>query len=107
ITSASHYCYYSYAFFFFQAEDGIRDSSVTGVQTCALPISDAAPNLPDLILIDGGRGQLGAASAELEKLGLGHIPILGLAKEFERSEERRVGKGCRYRWAGDDEKRKG
>src|SRR5260370_38424970 len=34
-------------FFFFQAEDGIRDSSVTGVQTCALPISladhDSAP----------------------------------------------------------------
>src|SRR5207237_6378895 len=29
----------SYIFFFFQAEDGIRDSSVTGVQTCALPIS--------------------------------------------------------------------
>ena len=25
-------------FFFFQAEDGIRDTSVTGVQTCALPI---------------------------------------------------------------------
>src|SRR5260370_5950859 len=31
-----------YLFFFFQAEDGIRDSSVTGVQTCALPISPAA-----------------------------------------------------------------
>src|SRR5260370_28963548 len=30
-------------FFFFQAEDGIRDSSVTGVQTCALPISHEAP----------------------------------------------------------------
>src|SRR5260370_1998720 len=30
-------------FFFFQAEDGIRDSSVTGVQTCALPISEATP----------------------------------------------------------------
>src|SRR5260370_32128132 len=30
--------YCSYLFFFFQAEDGIRDSSVTGVQTCALPI---------------------------------------------------------------------
>src|SRR5207237_5472756 len=29
-------------YFFFQAEDGIRDSSVTGVQTCALPISEAA-----------------------------------------------------------------
>src|SRR5437764_7249260 len=28
-------------FFFFQAEDGIRDTSVTGVQTCALPISEA------------------------------------------------------------------
>src|SRR2546430_8997423 len=30
-------------FFFFQAEDGIRDLTVTGVQTCALPISGAAP----------------------------------------------------------------
>jgi excinuclease ABC subunit C len=39
--------------------------------------------LPDLILIDGGKGQLGAARAELEKLGLGHLPIIGLAKEFE------------------------
>ena len=39
--------------------------------------------LPDLILIDGGKGQLGAARAELEKLGLGHIPTIGLAKEFE------------------------
>src|SRR5205807_4028862 len=29
--------------FFFQAEDGIRDYKVTGVQTCALPISQAAP----------------------------------------------------------------
>jgi excinuclease ABC subunit C len=38
---------------------------------------------PDLILIDGGKGQLGAARAELEKLGLGHIPTIGLAKEFE------------------------
>src|SRR5438046_7903129 len=34
----------SAAFFFFQAEDGIRDWSVTGVQTCALPISTAALN---------------------------------------------------------------
>jgi excinuclease ABC subunit C len=36
-----------------------------------------------LILIDGGKGQLNAACAELAKLGLSHIPILGLAKEFE------------------------
>jgi excinuclease ABC subunit C len=41
------------------------------------------PNLPDLILIDGGKGQLGAARVELEKLGLSHIPTIGLAKEFE------------------------
>ncbi len=39
--------------------------------------------LPDLILIDGGKGQLGAACGELQALGLGHIPIIGLAKEFE------------------------
>ncbi len=42
-----------------------------------------APSLPDLILIDGGKGQLSAACAELEKLGLGRIPVIGLAKEFE------------------------
>src|SRR2546422_8267193 len=33
-------------FFFFQAEDGIRDVAVTGVQTCALPISSWAPRGP-------------------------------------------------------------
>ncbi len=41
------------------------------------------PALPDLILIDGGKGQLNAACAELEKLGLSRIPVIGLAKEFE------------------------
>jgi len=40
-------------------------------------------NLPDLILIDGGKGQLGMAVAELKKLGLEHIPVIGLAKEYE------------------------
>lgn len=39
--------------------------------------------LPDLILIDGGKGQLNAACAELAKLGLSHVPVIGLAKEFE------------------------
>lgn len=43
----------------------------------------AGSNLPDLIVIDGGKGQLGAACAELEKLGLGGITVIGLAKEFE------------------------
>jgi excinuclease ABC subunit C len=44
---------------------------------------DACPTLPDLILIDGGKGQLNAACDELRKLGLGKIPVIGLAKEFE------------------------
>ncbi len=42
-----------------------------------------ATAMPDLILIDGGRGQLGMACAELKKLGLERIPVIGLAKEFE------------------------
>jgi excinuclease ABC subunit C len=41
------------------------------------------PALPDLILIDGGKGQVAVACAELEKLGLSQIPVIGLAKEFE------------------------
>src|SRR5438046_1615071 len=41
-------------FFFFQAEDGIRDWSVTGVQTCALPISTAVEHhVPQLAVKDG------------------------------------------------------
>ena len=40
-------------------------------------------SLPDLILIDGGKGQLNAACEELKKLGLEKIPVIGLAKEFE------------------------
>ena len=38
---------------------------------------------PDLIVIDGGKGQLGMACGVLDKLNLNHIPIIGLAKEFE------------------------
>ena len=39
--------------------------------------------MPDLIVIDGGKGQLSSAVGELEQLGLGKVPIIGLAKEFE------------------------
>jgi len=39
--------------------------------------------LPDLILIDGGKGQLSAAKKSIDKLGLGHIAIIGLAKKLE------------------------
>ena len=42
-----------------------------------------AKPMPDLILIDGGKGQLSMACAELKKLGLEKIPVIGLAKEFE------------------------
>jgi len=39
--------------------------------------------LPDLIIVDGGKGQLSSACKELQRLGLSEIPIIGLAKEFE------------------------
>src|SRR5215510_16154109 len=41
-----------FVFFFFQAEDGIRDGHVTGVQTCALPISDWVAAMPDATLAE-------------------------------------------------------
>jgi excinuclease ABC subunit C len=70
--------------------DGAPESAVSAVVEEPSPAVESAtvnePSpalLPDLILIDGGKGQLGAACGELEKLGLGHVPIIGLAKEFE------------------------
>ena len=50
--------------------------------TRRLKMIDRDPE-PDLIVIDGGKGQLGMACSVLEKLNLTHIPIIGLAKEFE------------------------
>src|SRR2546427_6930441 len=77
----------SFFFFFFQAEDGIRDLTVTGVQTCALPISMAAGR--ELILVvDDDPKIVALVRAYLVSAG------------FEvRSEERRVGKECRSRWS--------
>ena len=43
----------------------------------------SAPVLPDLIIVDGGRGQLSSACKELQRLGLHEQAIIGLAKEFE------------------------
>src|SRR2546430_13558091 len=89
---------------FFQAEDGIRDLTVTGVQTCALPI---------LMCVD-------VDAAKIERLNRGEVPIhepglealiklnaeagrieftTDAARAVERSEERRVGKECRSRWS--------
>src|SRR5256886_6933777 len=48
------YCFVYAQFFFFQAEDGIRDLTVTGVQTCALPIS-ASRGLSLFVLDSAGR----------------------------------------------------
>ncbi len=62
------------------------DSDATGVDVREHRAPGGPRNraaLPDLILIDGGKGQLSAACQELEKLGLSQIPIIGLAKEFE------------------------
>lgn len=64
-----------------EAGEGLEPS--TEIEAPWVPKPGTKPRLPDLILIDGGRGQLNAACAELEKLGLGGIPILGLAKEYE------------------------
>src|SRR2546429_6168375 len=86
-------------FFFFQAEDGIRDVAVTGVQTCALPIW--------LIMIGGDESfGLGgyyrtpieeALPVTMEVKQKLEVPSLGVV--LSRSEERRVGKECRSRWS--------
>jgi excinuclease ABC subunit C len=64
-------------------EDGglkMEDGKTGARPSSILPLPSA---FPDLILIDGGKGQLGMACAELKKLGLEKIPVIGLAKEFE------------------------
>src|SRR5204862_1371776 len=94
--------------FFFQAEDGIRDLYVTGVQTCALPILDGDYGYSAFyesidVIIMGRKTYLLA-----EKMGANPYPgkttfVLsrtraGEQTEHVRSEERRVGKECRSRW---------
>src|SRR5207244_12533195 len=86
---------YSLYVFFFQAEDGIRDDLVTGVQTCALPISISAA-----VLLYGFAflfGLAGTTSLPGIATYIGSSPEgTRLALIFARSEERRVGKECRY-----------
>src|SRR5689334_25398241 len=67
--------------FFFQAEDGIRDGTVTGVQTCALPIWPC------------GRSPTPTTTSSSRP------PPTKFARRLPRSEERRVGKECRSRWS--------
>ena len=74
-------------FFFFQAEDGIRDWSVTGVQT-VLFRSDGNPAPHDILSIMG-----------VEALADYMIDEVQDVYRLQRSEERRVGKECRSRWS--------
>src|SRR2546426_7964054 len=91
------YAFSLFFFFFFQAEDGIRDYKVTGVQTCALPISPAL-----LVVLDPPDD---LTAAELEQVvryvrSGGEVFAAGDGGGItHRSEERRVGKECRSRWS--------
>jgi excinuclease ABC subunit C len=59
-----------------------RDSS-TSLSPARNDEGFVAVRLPDLIIVDGGKGQLSAACRELQRLGLHDLPIIGLAKERE------------------------
>src|SRR3989442_11833804 len=92
-------------FFFFQAEDGIRDADVTGVQTCALPISNRdARALSRLgeegyrLTVTGTRITIRAFRPAGVFYGVETLRQL-LPPDVFRSEERRVGKECRSRWS--------
>src|SRR2546430_17722030 len=92
----------SILFFFFQAEDGIRDLTVTGVQTCALPIWGRSRVSPRRVRAPQARR--GRCRPEVRKPQRRPHPP---ARRVEhRSEERRVGKECRSRWAPHHLKKK-
>src|SRR5207253_1978707 len=60
-----------------------RDSSALKALGAQNDEGFVAVRLPDLIIVDGGKGQLSAACRELQRLGLHDLPIIGLAKERE------------------------
>src|SRR3712207_9420220 len=93
-------------YFFFQAEDGIRDIGVTGVQTCALPIYAPVPDplcgrRPRPCRDDPLRPRQGPA--RLSREDRRRRPQ---RRRAARSEERRVGKECRSRWSPSHLKKK-
>src|SRR5207302_6180668 len=89
--------------FFFQAEDGIRDFHVTGVQTCALPILLLDIRLPGMDGIEVLE-RIKAFDEGIEVILVTAVKTVRTAVAamklgaFDRSEERRVGKECRPRW---------
>src|SRR5207302_3382005 len=106
-------------FFFFQAEDGIRDFHVTGVQTCALPIFAITDYLAGLYASQGillalherhtsGCGQHVDISLFEAMLSVMRLPMSVLqATGKTRSEERRVGKESRAGWWWGGGRRRG
>src|SRR5256885_11955999 len=95
---------------FFQAEDGIRDYKVTGVQTCALPISHCSNSRFRLIQCESSSNVQGHIAAVARRhhdaysvtpqTGYGLLcRVLDGIGENKRSEERRVGEECRSRWS--------
>src|SRR2546430_2854189 len=92
-------------FFFFQAEDGIRDLTVTGVQTCALPIFGATghPLRPRrhvvLVRVEARRDPSHGSRPRNTARPCRRAARYGAARVAVRSEERRVGKECRSRWS--------
>src|SRR3712207_8310514 len=91
-------------FLFSQAEDGIRDIGVTGVQTCALPISLPAAGEHEPGPVHDHPGGVPCVeddrAAVLRAGAQARWELLGWVDAAERrSEERRVGKECRSRWS--------
>src|SRR5438034_11441074 len=89
--------------FFFQAEDGIRDHCVNGVQTCALPISrcHASDNICSVL-----PHQTRACATLTSRDPLHQHALFLVDQNGHRSEERRVGKECRSRWSTYHQKKK-
>src|SRR5690349_23758837 len=81
-------------FYFFLAEDGIRDLYVTGVQTCALPICLFTPRS-----LARAKEELVMKSKRVRAIAIAMALVSGLGgSAMSRSEERRVGKECGSRW---------
>src|SRR5690606_40470634 len=93
-------------FFFFQAEDGIRGFHVTGVQTCALPISqNALHGLRSCAAIAAPPRGSKSRFRGYNSLRAPVHPLCNVCPRAEiRSEERRVGKECRYRGSPEEKR---
>src|SRR2546425_3753063 len=88
-----NFAYILFYFFFFQAEDGIRDKLVTGVQTCALPIYGIVV-VPSVRWPRHARAHR-SGNPQCER----RRAVRKRRSANLRSEERRVGKECRSRWS--------